>query len=206
MGRGLAGIDGRLRWGRVGWLAGLGVVALLMLAGAGAEARTNGDRCRSMTDREHASAARKIIRRAHDRKRILDRTPARRAEVEAWESHISCVGGRDLRRALRRKARRAAHRFDAYFSDLISPPGARTLRARRECETGGDYEEGKGGLSGYRGAYQFDRYSWDRTAKRFRRRTGLRPDPSRTARPREQDIRAAIWDQMADRDPWPNCP
>jgi len=36
--------------------------------------------------------------------------------------------------------------------------------------------------------------------------TGLEPDHSRSAAPREQDIRAAIWTVMADRDPWSYCP
>jgi len=76
------------------------------------------------------------------------------------------------------------------------------LARLRQCESGGNYSitnpSGK-----YRGAYQFDRPTWDGVAARhYPHLRGV--DPARAA-PRQQDAMArALWSERG-RKPWPHC-
>ncbi len=160
--------------------------------------------CAALDEGQHVDRAKKIIKKAFSAKRILDEHPARRSERRAWNTHKRCVETRSRRRAIARRVRSRKKKFHAHFEALITPPGSGILKARRHCESGGDYSTNTG--NGYAGAYQFDVSSWAATASEFKHRTGIRPDPARTAKPREQDIRAAIWHQISGGDPWPNCP
>lgn len=76
-----------------------------------------------------------------------------------------------------------------------SPGGGGNLAAIRACESSGNY----GAVSAdglYRGAYQFDRQTWQSV--------GGTGDPA-TASAAEQDARASqLWSQRGS-NPWPNC-
>lgn len=75
------------------------------------------------------------------------------------------------------------------------PQGGGSLDAIRSCESGGDY--GAVSSSGqYRGAYQFDRQTWESV--------GGSGDPA-AASPAEQDRRAAALYQQQGSSPWPTC-
>lgn len=74
--------------------------------------------------------------------------------------------------------------------------------ALRQCESGGDYAitnpSGK-----YRGAYQFDRRTWNSVAERHAPRL-VGVDPA-AASPADQDAMAlALYDERGHR-PWPHC-
>jgi hypothetical protein len=186
-------------------ILGLLVAALaLALAQASVASPERTRPCEALDEGEHVDRAKTIIGKAFSTKRILDEHPVRRSERRAWRAHKLCVQTRSRRRAIARRVKSRKRKFDARFEALITPPGPGTLAARRQCESGGNYSINTG--NGYAGAYQFDVSSWAATAHEFKRRTGIRPDPSRTAEPREQDIRAAIWHQISGGDPWPNCP
>ena len=81
-------------------------------------------------------------------------------------------------------------------------PSAEQWAALRECESGGDYAitnpSGK-----YRGAYQFDRGTWNSVAERHAPRlVGI--DPA-AASPADQDAMAlALYGERGPR-PWPHC-
>ncbi len=73
--------------------------------------------------------------------------------------------------------------------------GGGNLAAIRRCESGGNY----GAVSSngrYRGAYQFDRQTWQSV--------GGRGDPA-AASPAEQDARAGQLRSQRRANPWPNC-
>ena len=73
--------------------------------------------------------------------------------------------------------------------------GDGNLAAIRACESGGDY--GAVSASGqYRGAYQFDRQTWQSV--------GGTGDPA-AASPAEQDARASQLRSERGSSPWPNC-
>lgn len=75
------------------------------------------------------------------------------------------------------------------------PSAGGNLAAIRACESGGDY----GAVSSngrYRGAYQFDRQTWQSL--------GGSGDPA-AASPAEQDERAARLRSQRGSNPWPNC-
>jgi hypothetical protein len=74
-------------------------------------------------------------------------------------------------------------------------PSSSTLAHIRQCESGGNYQAVSPGGT-YRGAYQFDRQTWQSV--------GGTGDPA-TAPPEEQDARAQrLYDQRGNT-PWPNC-
>jgi hypothetical protein len=81
-------------------------------------------------------------------------------------------------------------------------PSAEQWAALRQCESGGDYAitnpSGR-----YRGAYQFDRRTWNSVAERHAPRL-VGVDPA-AASPAEQDAMAlALYSERGHR-PWPNC-
>lgn len=86
----------------------------------------------------------------------------------------------------------------------VGPPGpsASQWAAMRECESGGDYaitsRSGK-----YRGAYQFDRSTWNSVAERHAPAL-VGVDPAQ-ASPADQDALAlALYSERGAR-PWPHC-
>ncbi len=106
----------------------------------------------------------------------------------------------------------AAHRSALEFAGLptdqlpIAPlppgPSAEQWAALRQCEAGGDYSitnpSGK-----YRGAYQFDRSTWNSVAERHAPRL-VGADPAAAA-PADQDAMArALYSERGAR-PWPHC-
>ena len=81
-------------------------------------------------------------------------------------------------------------------------PSAEQWASLRECESGGDYAitnpSGR-----YRGAYQFDRSTWNSVAERSAPRL-VGVDPA-AASPADQDAMAlALYGERGPR-PWPNC-
>jgi hypothetical protein len=97
---------------------------------------------------------------------------------------------------------------DAILTDTILtetlPPGTDPSQwaALRDCESGGDYSitnpSGK-----YRGAYQFDRSTWDSVAGRHASAlVGI--DPA-AASPAEQDAMAMALYSERGAGPWPHC-
>ncbi|TFH20656.1 MAG: hypothetical protein E4H05_01800 [Acidimicrobiales bacterium] len=87
---------------------------------------------------------------------------------------------------------------------LVLPPGppASQWAALRDCESGGDYSitnpSGK-----YRGAYQFDRSTWNSVAERHAPSL-VGVDPA-AASPADQDAMAlALYSERGAR-PWPRC-
>lgn len=81
-------------------------------------------------------------------------------------------------------------------------PSGEQWAALRQCESGGDYAitnpSGK-----YRGAYQFDRSTWNSVAERHAPRL-VGADPA-AASPADQDAMAlALYGERGPR-PWPNC-
>ncbi len=74
-------------------------------------------------------------------------------------------------------------------------PAGGPLAAIRACESGGDYGAVSAG-GRYRGAYQFDRQTWQSV--------GGSGDPA-AASPAEQDARAAALRTQRGSNPWPNC-
>lgn len=143
----------------------------------------------------HTKRARAIIREAYSTDRYLDATPATRSEKQRWREHRLCIRVAKVRRQISEYVDKQKRAFAAYFSALLYPPGEAKLRARRLCESGGDYSTNTG--NGYYGAYQFDLQSWAGA--------GGSGYPN-LAPAREQDYRAARWDQITSGDPWPNCP
>ncbi len=73
--------------------------------------------------------------------------------------------------------------------------GGGALAAIRACESGGDYRAVSPG-GRYRGAYQFDRQTWQSV--------GGSGDPA-AAPPAEQDARAGQLRSQRGANPWPNC-
>ncbi len=105
-------------------------------------------------------------------------------------------------------AHRSALEFAGLPTDLLPvaplPPGpsADQWAALRQCEAGGDYSitnpSGK-----YRGAYQFDRSTWNSVAERHAPRL-VGADPAAAA-PADQDAMAqALYSERGAR-PWPHC-
>lgn len=83
----------------------------------------------------------------------------------------------------------------ATLTQALRGGGGGDLAAIRACESGGDY----GAVSSngrYRGAYQFDRQTWQSV--------GGSGDPA-AASPAEQDERAAQLRSQRGSNPWPNC-
>jgi hypothetical protein len=85
---------------------------------------------------------------------------------------------------------------------LLPGPSADEWAALRECESGGDYTitnpSGK-----YRGAYQFDRSTWNSVAQRHAPAL-IDVDPA-GASPADQDAMAyALFTERGSR-PWPHC-
>jgi hypothetical protein len=86
----------------------------------------------------------------------------------------------------------------------VLPPGtsASAWAALRDCESGGDYTitnpSGK-----YRGAYQFDRTTWDSVASRHDPAL-VGVDPA-AASPAEQDAMAYALYTERGAQPWPHC-
>ncbi len=87
---------------------------------------------------------------------------------------------------------------------VVAPPGpsASQWAALRECESGGNYSitnpSGK-----YRGAYQFDRSTWNSVAERHAPAL-VGVDPA-SASPADQDALAfALYSERGAR-PWPHC-
>lgn len=151
----------------------------------------------------HVDRAKAIIAKAYGADRILDPTPAKAHEKRTWREHKFCVFDRDRRRRIEHKVDAAKRGFARTFERYINPPGAEWLRLTRNCENGGSYGYGTNPI--YGGAYQFDATAWAATAQPFKRITGIDPDPSRAAAPREQDIRAAILRSIQGSGAWPHC-
>ena len=86
----------------------------------------------------------------------------------------------------------------------VLPPGpsAEQWAALRECESGGDYSitnpSGK-----YRGAYQFDRRTWNSVAERHAPHL-VGVDPA-AASPSDQDAMAYALHSERGARPWPHC-
>ncbi|MGE0879528.1 MAG: transglycosylase family protein [Acidimicrobiia bacterium] len=76
------------------------------------------------------------------------------------------------------------------------------LAKLRACESGGNYSVRSN--SRYRGAYQFDRGTWDRTAAHAGRLDLVGVDPS-DADPADQDAMARQLYREAGAAPWPTC-
>jgi hypothetical protein len=74
-------------------------------------------------------------------------------------------------------------------------PSSSTLAHIRQCESGGNYQAVSPGGT-YRGAYQFDRQTWQSV--------GGTGDPA-TAPPAEQDARAQTLHNQRGTQPWPIC-
>jgi hypothetical protein len=105
-----------------------------------------------------------------------------------------------------------AHRTALEFAELATndlpvpelPPGpsAGEWAALRECEAGGDYSitnpSGK-----YRGAYQFDRSTWNSVAERHAPQL-VGADPA-AASPADQDAMAFALYSERGASPWPHC-
>ncbi len=91
----------------------------------------------------------------------------------------------------------------APLPDVVAPgPSADQWAAMRDCESGGDYSitnpSGK-----YRGAYQFDRSTWNSVAERHAPAL-VGVDPA-AASPADQDAMAlALYSERGAR-PWPHC-
>lgn len=153
----------------------------------------------------HAERALRIVRKAHDRLRVLDPSPAKQAEKRAWRGHTLCLLDGDRRERVRERIDKIQSKFDAYFIRLITPPGRAWLDALGACEadTSGGYSANTG--NGYAGRYQFSQSTWNSTADDFERLTGLDANYSRLAAPREQDIRAALLQRREGSGHWPNC-
>jgi len=88
------------------------------------------------------------------------------------------------------------------LAQLPPGPSAEQWAALRECESGGDYTitnpSGK-----YRGAYQFDRSTWNSVAERHAPAL-IDVDPA-AASPADQDAMAyALYTERGAR-PWPHC-
>jgi hypothetical protein len=160
--------------------------------------------CDGKTADFHAHRAKALIKKAYSSLRILDASPAQSQEKKAWREHRRCLRSIDRRKRISAFVDRKQDAFARLFVNLITPPGAATLAARRACENSGSYASDGGGL--YDGAYQFDWSSWNATGPEFKRLTGIEQNSDRIAVPREQDIRASIWQQMHGGDAWPNCP
>jgi hypothetical protein len=97
----------------------------------------------------------------------------------------------------RQSAQATAVRPRATRTDAVASRrgGGGALSAIRACESGGDYGAVSAG-GRYRGAYQFDRQTWQSV--------GGSGDPA-AASPAEQDARARqLWNQRGS-NPWPNC-
>jgi hypothetical protein len=198
------------------WLAIIAIVcsviALVLLAlspdDAGAE-RTPLS-CDGKKADFHAERAKTIADNMFDHKgsdsRILDASPDTREERRDHMRHRRCLADKHRRHRMQRYLHVQEDQFEAKFLTLTYPPGLAVLAARRACEQ--DPQQGyyTNTGNGYQNAYQFDAPTWAATGPTFKARTGLDPNPSRLALPREQDIRAAIADQQSSGDPWPHCP
>ena len=124
---------------------------------------------------------------------LNDATPAQR---QAVDDHIRFVAWTNA--VAEHNARQAAANGDKFRHVLSDAQLARL----RQCESGGNYSitnpSGR-----YRGAYQFDRPTWDGVAARhYPHLRGV--DPARAA-PHQQDAMArALWSERG-RQPWPHC-
>jgi hypothetical protein len=76
------------------------------------------------------------------------------------------------------------------------------LVALRACESGGDYGAVSAGGS-FRGAYQFNRMTWDAVASRWN--AGLVGVDPAAASPTDQDAMARALQAEAGSTPWPHC-
>jgi Transglycosylase-like domain len=85
---------------------------------------------------------------------------------------------------------------------LAPGPSAQQWAALRECESGGNYSvtnpSGK-----YRGAYQFDRRTWNSVAERYAPHL-VGVDPA-AASPADQDAMAYALHSERGARPWPHC-
>jgi hypothetical protein len=81
-------------------------------------------------------------------------------------------------------------------------PSASAWDALRRCESGGNYSiRNRSGK--YRGAYQFDRPTWDDVARQHHKHL-VGTDPA-AASPADQDAMALSLYQMRGAAPWPQC-
>jgi peptidoglycan hydrolase-like protein with peptidoglycan-binding domain len=116
--------------------------------------------------------------------------------VDGWYGHSTYGAHRAALEA-------AGFPIDALPVPVVPPgPSAEQWAALRRCESGGDYSitnpSGK-----YRGAYQFDRRTWDSVAGRHLPHLVGR-DPAGVS-PAEQDAMAyALYSERGHR-PWPQC-
>ncbi len=111
--------------------------------------------------------------------------------------------GKDLRAALAPVVEEVLPSEPAPAPEVVPPgPSADQWAALRDCESGGDYSitnpSGK-----YRGAYQFDRSTWNSVAERHSA-VLVGVDPA-AASPADQDAMAlALFTERGAR-PWPHC-
>ena len=116
--------------------------------------------------------------------------------VDGWYAHATHHAHRSMLEA-------SGLSTDALPTPVLPPgPSAEQWAALRECESGGNYAatnpSGK-----YRGAYQFDRPTWDSVASRHAPYL-VGVDPA-AASPADQD--AVAWALYSERgaSPWPYC-
>ncbi len=111
--------------------------------------------------------------------------------------------GKDLRAAIAPVVEEGLPSEPAPAPEVVPPgPSADQWAALRDCESGGDYSitnpSGK-----YRGAYQFDRSTWNSVAERHLP-VLVGVDPA-AASPADQDAMAlALFTERGAR-PWPHC-
>lgn len=115
-----------------------------------------------------------------------------RLEQEAQAADAERVRLEELAAARAARKAAAARTRAGVGAGSRRPPTDAELAALRQCEATGNYHNRKNRT--YRGAYQFDRQTWESV--------GGSGDPA-DAPPSEQDDRArTLWTQ---RDAWPNC-
>lgn len=131
----------------------------------------------------------------------------RGARVEALQQILGVTTdgwyGRETARAHRTALEIAELATDDVPAPVLPPgPSEDEWAALRQCESGGDYSitnpSGK-----YRGAYQFDRSTWNSVAERHAPQL-VSVDPARASRADQDAMALALYSERGAR-PWPQC-